>query len=331
MSSRSSPTPMPAPSPRSASAPSTGVKRRSGRAGSSSPAAASRMPGCCSPRPASRRQASATGTTLSAVIFMDHPHALAAYAVRKADLERFELYYGEIKQDGAVLHAKPGLSEKLQREQKLLNGCVDLGYGYDRSTGYLALRDMKQSVAQARLGRAFGHDLMACWRSRRRGRRRLSRGLARGGAVARLELRAGAGSGQPGQPRHRTRRTGHARASSSTGASPSARKRNVRPPAGSSARSSPGSASRVCAWIPGSSATIRNGRASRDGAHHMGTTRMSDDRAPRRRRPRLPRPRLCQSLHRRKLGLSDLGLCQSDADDRRARVRLADHVKAKRA
>jgi choline dehydrogenase-like flavoprotein len=88
--------------------------------------------------------------------FMEHPHALAAYAVRKAALERFELYYGEIKQERAVLHAKPGLSEALQRERQLLNGCVDLGYGYDRSSGYLALRDLKQSVSEGRLG----HDLL---------------------------------------------------------------------------------------------------------------------------------------------------------------------------
>jgi choline dehydrogenase-like flavoprotein len=92
--------------------------------------------------------------------FMEHPHALAAYAVRKADLERFALYYGELKQaDGTVLHAKPGLAESLQRERRLLSGCVDLGYGYDRSEGYLALRDLGKNLSSGRFER-FGRDVL---------------------------------------------------------------------------------------------------------------------------------------------------------------------------
>jgi len=93
--------------------------------------------------------------------FMEHPHAVAAYAVRKVDLERFALYYGQLKQaDRTVLHAKPGLAESLQRQQRLLNGCVDLGYGYDRSEGYLALRDLGKNLSSGRLPDAFGRDLL---------------------------------------------------------------------------------------------------------------------------------------------------------------------------
>jgi choline dehydrogenase-like flavoprotein len=92
--------------------------------------------------------------------FMEHPHALAAYAVRKVDLGRFALYYGESKQsDGTVLHAKPGLAEPLQRQRRLLSGCVDLGYGYDRSGGYLALRDLDKNLSRGRFER-FGRDVL---------------------------------------------------------------------------------------------------------------------------------------------------------------------------
>lgn len=93
--------------------------------------------------------------------FMEHPHSLAAFAVREAELERFFAYYGDIPVDGTILHGKPGLSEDAQRERGLLNGCLDLGFGYDRNSGFLAARGIGKALANGNLPGRFGEAVLS--------------------------------------------------------------------------------------------------------------------------------------------------------------------------
>lgn len=93
--------------------------------------------------------------------FMEHPHSLVAFAVREVDLERFNAYYDDITVDGTVLHCKPGLSEEIQRERGLLNGCLDLGFGYDRNSGFLAARAIGKALARGDLPDEFGDALLS--------------------------------------------------------------------------------------------------------------------------------------------------------------------------
>lgn len=84
--------------------------------------------------------------------FLEHPHAQIAFAVPTAPLERFRVYSGRVKATTAVgtavIQAKPGLSEAFQRTERLLNGCVDMGFGYDRSEGYLTLRRVAKTLGR---------------------------------------------------------------------------------------------------------------------------------------------------------------------------------------
>jgi choline dehydrogenase-like flavoprotein len=84
--------------------------------------------------------------------FLEHPHAQIAFAVPTAPLDRFRVYFGGIEATApagtAVIQAKPGLSESLQRRERLLNGCIDVGYGYDRSPGYLSLRHVAKAFGR---------------------------------------------------------------------------------------------------------------------------------------------------------------------------------------
>lgn len=92
--------------------------------------------------------------------FMEHPHALVAFAVRQMDLERFTPYYDTVREGTTVIRAKPGVSEAAQRRLLILNGCLDLGYGYDRSEGYLALRVLGKALADGRLPDDFGGAIL---------------------------------------------------------------------------------------------------------------------------------------------------------------------------
>lgn len=96
--------------------------------------------------------------------FMEHPHALIGFAVPEVELDRFAPYYGGVEatiQAGtATLRAKPGLSEAVQRAERLPNACVDMGYGFDRSTGYLALRETGNSLLDGRLPDELGDAVL---------------------------------------------------------------------------------------------------------------------------------------------------------------------------
>jgi len=84
--------------------------------------------------------------------FLEHPHAQIAFAVPAVAIDRFRVYFGGVATGTAtgkaVIQAKPGLSETTQRNKRLLNACVDMGFGYDRSEGYLTLRRVAKTLGR---------------------------------------------------------------------------------------------------------------------------------------------------------------------------------------
>lgn len=83
--------------------------------------------------------------------FMEHPHALAAYAVRDGvDLEKFTKYFDIIPYAGTHINVRPGVTEDVQQRLGILNSCLDVGYGYDLSDGYLAVRDLGGAMFRGR-------------------------------------------------------------------------------------------------------------------------------------------------------------------------------------
>lgn len=96
--------------------------------------------------------------------FLEHPHALIAFGVPLQPIRRFDPYTAfvdaSIPAGKAVIQAKPGLSPELQRRERLLNTCVGLGVGYDRSDGYLAFRYIAKKVANGELPDDFGAAMM---------------------------------------------------------------------------------------------------------------------------------------------------------------------------
>lgn len=83
--------------------------------------------------------------------FLEHPHAIVAYAIPETPIARYEAYYASVEVDGIPIQVKPGVSEIAQRELKILNGCIDLGYGFDRSPGYLGIYHIIRNVRRGRM------------------------------------------------------------------------------------------------------------------------------------------------------------------------------------
>lgn len=104
------------------------------------------------------------GNDLVGRYFMEHPHAIVAYAVPSGDITRFEPYFtgtpGTVAAGSAVIRVKPGLSETLQRAQQLPNACLDMGYGYDRSSGYLAARGLGKAISDGRMPDHLGRSIL---------------------------------------------------------------------------------------------------------------------------------------------------------------------------
>ena len=102
------------------------------------------------------------GHDLVGRFFLEHPHALLAFALPQVPLERHAVYYGNFPaantDSRATFQAKPGLSEQVQRQEGLLNCCIDVGWGYQRSPGYLKFREVVKALARGRapddMGRA---------------------------------------------------------------------------------------------------------------------------------------------------------------------------------
>jgi choline dehydrogenase-like flavoprotein len=71
--------------------------------------------------------------------FMEHPHSLMAIAVTDQPFERFFCYLRGtgVTVEGREVFAKPGVSVPMQQREKLLNGCVDIYGGGERSEGYV--------------------------------------------------------------------------------------------------------------------------------------------------------------------------------------------------
>ena len=96
--------------------------------------------------------------------FLEHPHALIGFGVPLAPISRFDPYSTfmevTIPAGKAVIQAKPGLSPELQRSEKLLNTCVGLGVGYDRSDGYLAFRHIAKKISNGELPDDLGAAMM---------------------------------------------------------------------------------------------------------------------------------------------------------------------------
>lgn len=104
------------------------------------------------------------GNDLVGRFFMEHPHAIMAFAVPEVGLEQLAVYYGDfpgaIPEGKAIFQAKPGLTEKAQREERLLNCCIDVGWGYHRSPGYRTFRDAVKALARGRVPDDLGRAVM---------------------------------------------------------------------------------------------------------------------------------------------------------------------------
>lgn len=104
------------------------------------------------------------GNDLVGRFFMEHPHTLIAYAVPAVDIEPLKAYYygvsAKIAAGQATLQVKPGLSEAVQRAERLPNACIDMGYGYDRSEGYLSLRTAYDELDHGNVSEELGEALL---------------------------------------------------------------------------------------------------------------------------------------------------------------------------
>jgi choline dehydrogenase-like flavoprotein len=80
--------------------------------------------------------------------FMEHASAIIGFGVPvdTFDHQRFKVYYDSMSSGGTIIRAAIGVTEPVQRRKKMLNGCINIGYGYDRSDGYMALRRAKQAL-----------------------------------------------------------------------------------------------------------------------------------------------------------------------------------------
>jgi choline dehydrogenase-like flavoprotein len=95
--------------------------------------------------------------------FQEHPHAMIAYAVPLVDdIQRYRAYFGGVKATigQTVLQAKPGLNEGFQRANRLRSATLDVGWGFDRSTGYLALRKTVKAFQDGHLPDRMGETLL---------------------------------------------------------------------------------------------------------------------------------------------------------------------------
>lgn len=93
--------------------------------------------------------------------FADHPHALCAMGVPMIDIHKLDAYFSDFTSlDGLGIYIKPGIPVELQRKLQILNGAFDVGYGYDRASGFLALRDIGKALFAKRLLPDFGAAVM---------------------------------------------------------------------------------------------------------------------------------------------------------------------------
>jgi choline dehydrogenase-like flavoprotein len=97
--------------------------------------------------------------------FMEHPHALIAYAIPlEADITPYRAYFGGVKASSeageAVIQSKPGLAEDFQRANRLRSATLDVGWGYDRSAGYLALRKAGKAIMDRQVPDDLGDTLL---------------------------------------------------------------------------------------------------------------------------------------------------------------------------
>jgi choline dehydrogenase-like flavoprotein len=108
------------------------------------------------------------GNGLVGRFFMEHPHAIIGFAVPMVKMKRFQPYslwpfeaqHGTGTRPTQNVRLKVGASERLQREQGLLNACIDVGTGYDRSPGYMSLRQIAKDIMAARMPDDFGEAVL---------------------------------------------------------------------------------------------------------------------------------------------------------------------------
>lgn len=105
------------------------------------------------------------GNDLVGRFFLEHPHALIAFAVGTVDTKRHAVYFDEAvvpTPTGPVaIRSGASLSETLQREHRLLNANVNIGYGFDRSEGYLTLRSVVKALGNGELPDGLGGAVLA--------------------------------------------------------------------------------------------------------------------------------------------------------------------------
>ncbi len=104
------------------------------------------------------------GNDLVGRFFMEHPHALIAYAVPGVEVARLAPYYegtqAKLRDGSAIIQSKAGLSFDLQRRERLLNACTEIGWGHDRSVGYLALHKIVHDAERGLMPDRFGEAVL---------------------------------------------------------------------------------------------------------------------------------------------------------------------------
>ncbi len=105
------------------------------------------------------------GRDLVGRFFLEHPSAMIGFAVASEDIQRWIGYFRyvpvTIPAGKGGVRLSPMLSEALQHEKQLLNCAITLGSGYDRSAGYLALRDAGKRLGRGELSGELGDSVLA--------------------------------------------------------------------------------------------------------------------------------------------------------------------------
>ena len=104
------------------------------------------------------------GHDLVGRFFMDHPAALIGFAVASQNVRTWAGYVhylpGGIPSGKGNVRLSPAVAETQQRERQLLNCAITMGWGHDRSPGYLALRDAAKRLSRREVSDKFGEAVL---------------------------------------------------------------------------------------------------------------------------------------------------------------------------
>ncbi len=88
--------------------------------------------------------------------FMDHPEPLLGYAIPAYDFAQFGAYFhgvpGRVAAGEAKIRMMLGPTEGVQRERRMRNGTVAMGYGDSRAEGFLAYKEAREDLSLGEYG-----------------------------------------------------------------------------------------------------------------------------------------------------------------------------------